>query len=540
MSWGWAAPVLVALTVIVAHLPSFLHRLLDGDEAIYGSIAVLMNMGGGLYADGGVDNKPPGIFWVYSVTFRVFGAYQMTAIHALALVVVLATCAVVFLIARDLAGTRAGLLAALFYGLLTAAGNPRLLAANTEVFMMLPLSASVLLFFRRRWAWSGALLVAAGAFRQSAAVNVLLAALAVFWLEPASRRPRGWLLLGGGLAGGLVAGAALIALTGSPAGFWRWTIATLVGYASTTWAPGYAWSRARDSLVPFVLDGAVFWIAAVALATRWRALDLRFRLIVVWLVLGLAGSIAGGHLSWHYFIQAMGPLAVLAALAFERFEIRRAVAAAAALGIAVPAVAWWGFDIGADPLTYDFTPPIPQHQAVASYIDAHTAPADRIFVWGDWAALYAESDRVMASRFPGFLRGFERGSDVPPNSWDTAPDVWPLLQDDLAAHPPKLIVDTSAADWSSFAKYPMSDYPVLANLVASEYHQLTTVDGVVIYERNGSLTGGAGTATGSLTTGGVCTAGTAGSGGAAGAAAGAAGAAFCTGGAGEGTGGTTG
>jgi 4-amino-4-deoxy-L-arabinose transferase-like glycosyltransferase len=229
---------------------------------------------------------------------------------------------------------------------------------------------------------------------------------------------------------------------------------------------------------------AVLWIAAIALATRWRGLDPRFRLMVVWLVLGFVGAVAGGHFSWHYFIQAMGPLAVLAALAFARFEVRQAVAIAAALGIAVPAVAWWAFDLNADPLTYDFSPPIPEHAAVASYIDAHTSHADRIFVWGDWAGLYVESDRAMACRFPGFLRGFDRGSDVAPNSWDTAPDVWPALAADFATHPPRLIVDTSTANWSDFSKYPMTNYPVLAGIVSSQYHQAATVDGVVIYVRN--------------------------------------------------------
>ena len=70
-------PALAGFAILVAHLPQFLHRLLDGDEAIYGSIAVLMNLGGGLYGDGGVDNKPPGIFWTYAATFDLFGNYQM-------------------------------------------------------------------------------------------------------------------------------------------------------------------------------------------------------------------------------------------------------------------------------------------------------------------------------------------------------------------------------------------------------------------------------------------------------------------------------
>ncbi|HEY0829609.1 MAG TPA: glycosyltransferase family 39 protein [Candidatus Dormibacteraeota bacterium] len=486
ISWRRAAwPALAGLAVIVAHLPSFLHRLLDGDEAIYGSIAVLMNLGGRLYGSGGVDNKPPGIFWVYTLTFRVFGAYQMTAIHAVGFAAVAATCLLIFKLTRDIADTRAGVLAGLFYGVLTAAGNPRLLASNTEIFMMLPLVASVLLMLRRQWFWTGVLLVAAGAFRQSAAVNVLLVGLAVLWLVPAGDRRRAALQLGGGLFAGLIAGAILISLTGSLSGFWRWTIQTLTGYASASWAPAFVWSRAKDSIVPFVIDMSVLWIAAVALIARWRSLSVEVRLMVAWLVVAMAGSLAGGHLSWHYFVQAMGPLAVLAALAFDRFELKRFVAAAAVAGIAIPAAAWWAFDLSADPLTYDFSGPVPQHEAVSAYIADHTSPSDRVFVWGDWPALYVESNRVMASRFPGFLRGFERGSDVPPSSWDTAPEVWTLLQSDLAANPPALIVDTAAAGWSDFATYPISNYPVLAELLATNYHVVAAVDGVVIYGRNG-------------------------------------------------------
>ena len=206
--------------------------------------------------------------------------------------------------------------------------------------------------------------------------------------------------------------------------------------------------------------------------------------MVVWLVIAMVGSFAGGHLSWHYFIQAMGPLAILAALAFDSFRLRRIVAAGAIAGLAIPIAAWWVFDVQADPLTYDFSPPVPQHQEVARYIDAHTSQSDRIFIWGDWPAVYVESDRIMSSRFPGFLRGFARGSGLPPNNWDTAPDVWPLLDADMAANPPALIVDTAPAGWSDFAMYPMSNYPTLADYVAANYHQLAIVDEVVIYARN--------------------------------------------------------
>ncbi|MGH7764212.1 MAG: hypothetical protein ACREOM_07330 [Candidatus Dormibacteraceae bacterium] len=129
---------------------------------------------------------------------------------------------------------------------------------------------------------------------------------------------------------------------------------------------------------------------------------------------------------------------------------------------------------------------MPQHEAVAAYIRDHTSPSARVFVWGDWPALYVESDRLMSGRFPGFLRGFARGIALPPNNWDTAPDVWPLLQADLDADPPALIIDTAAAGWSDFSMYPMSSYPVLADLVAARYHAVATVDSVVIYARDGA------------------------------------------------------
>ncbi|HEV2216381.1 MAG TPA: glycosyltransferase family 39 protein [Candidatus Dormibacteraeota bacterium] len=482
-----AMALAASVAVLIVHLPAFAHRLLDGDEAVYASIAALLNEGATLYGNGGVDNKPPGIFWTYAATFDLFGTYQMTAVHIVGLVVTVATCALLFVIGRSISGDRAGLLAATFYGLLTATGNPRLLAANTELFMTLPLTAAFLLMLRRQWLWSGLLMVVAGAFKQVAAAEVLMLPVGLLLLEARGARVGAGIRFAAGIAAGVAAGAAILALTGSLPGFWRWTVETLAGYAAGNWSPGILLARSESSLVPFVVSTIVLWVAAGSVVARWRSLWPAEKLAVAWLVTSFVGALAGGHWSWHYFIQVMAPLALLAALAIDRAlktQVRRWVAAIVLLGVIVPAAGWTSFNFGADPLTYDWSPPIAQHEQVAEYIRTHTNPGDRVFVWGDWPALYVESDRLMSSRFPGFLRGFARGSGLPPINWDTAPDVWPALQSDLERNPPQLIIDTSTDNWSDFAQYPMVDFPVLRNLVASSYHPVATVDDVVIYARN--------------------------------------------------------
>src|SRR5437867_1835777 len=117
---AWLVPVLVC------HAPSFRWRFLDGDEGTYAAVAALMNEGGHLYRDGGVDNKFPGIYWVYATVFRLCGRYSMHAVHALALVVVLATCFVLARSAARMGGPRAAWLCALFYGVFTSVYYPKM------------------------------------------------------------------------------------------------------------------------------------------------------------------------------------------------------------------------------------------------------------------------------------------------------------------------------------------------------------------------------------------------------------------------------
>src|SRR5256885_2556401 len=122
--------------------------------------------------------------------------------------------------------------------------------ATTEIFMMLPLTASVLCMLRRQWFWSGLLLVAAVTFRQSAAVDVILIGVALWWLEQRTTVLRAAALTTAGALTRLAVATGLLAISGSLPDFWRGTIGTLGGYASTNRTPSPGRMRARDSILP--------------------------------------------------------------------------------------------------------------------------------------------------------------------------------------------------------------------------------------------------------------------------------------------------
>jgi len=425
-----------------------------------------MNAGGRLYADGGVDNKGPVVFWVYAAAFKLFGLYNLTAVHLFKVAVVLATAGVVALIAKRLYGFHAAWIAALLYVAFTAAGYPKLAAANTEVLMMLPLSASFLLLLDRRWAAAGALLALACMTKQVAVLQLALFPLAGVLL---TRDWRPVLAGGAGFAAGLAVLLAAVAATGSLSGWWHWTVASvLTGYGPSAWSGGQLAGSIAGGLVPWLEAAVGLLLAALAGLRRSQPL------LAGWLATATLGALAGGHFFGHYFIEIVGPAAVLAVgfLAEWRWAARRPLAAALATGaLALPAVLFTAGDYSVD---------VVPRSPVEAYVAAHTQPGEHIFVWGNSPEVYLYSDRLPATRFPGFLRGFPRASGARPVNWDLNVNVWIDVVHDFEAHRPALIVDTSTADWQSFGAYPMSRFP-LQVLVASWYEKAAVVDGVTIY-----------------------------------------------------------
>ena len=61
----------------------------------------------------------------------------------------------------------------------------------------------------------------------------------------------------------------------------------------------------------------------------------------------------------------------------------------------------------------------------------------------------------------------------PSTAYAEVPGTWDQLMDDLEKHAPAFILDTSPADYNSYGKYPISDYPRLADWMDKHYHRDT-------------------------------------------------------------------
>ena len=475
---------------------SLVRPCLSDDEAIYATVAREMLTGHELYRDV-VDHKPPGIYLVYAATQAIGGPIGgMVLLHALLIGVVFATGLLLARIVRlHWPGTdpRAPAAAALLWIVYTTTlVDVDALAANCELFMMLPLVGAVVVFLDARGrlgdhALAGVLIGVACLLKYQAGIQLALFAAAI--------------LVGAGHGG---PGRRLVAIVALGVGF-----AAMIGFAVC-----WLWRGGG-------LDAAVFWLkfnfSYIQAGTSWRELVERLairgglvvgsaallyglgvaavvaarrepfvRFMAGWLVVSGIAVFVGGRFFGHYFHQLTAPLAVLAAPATVRLWQRRR--AAAGLVIGVPAAAYLVLGGLHDRVMAWYGEPDPQYDRVVAWLDARGAGA--LCIWGNSPVLYFEANRSLGCRFvfSNYLTG---ASPATATQTDAAVDssryvvreAWPMLVADLDQRQPRFIVDGSAGDVAFYGKYPPSKFPGLARVIDCAYRPAADVAGMRIYER---------------------------------------------------------
>lgn len=474
------------------------------DETIHAAVGRVLQDGGVLYRDA-IDQRGPLTYHVVAAVFGVAGENNLAAVRAVVAALIAGTAFSLFLALHRRGGFVAGLAAALLYAVFssTALYSGDAYAIHTEWFLAFFSSAAAATFLAapaapsaRRLFATGLLLGAAFLSKQPGLLDAAAPAVVVAWLAGRGELPaRHSLRLFAAFAAGWFAPvAAALAWFAAhhalrDAIFYAWT------YNVSYYGPEITTAERLHALrIPFQL----FWSAGGVLVIAWAGALLTgllrligrgaletaaratvFVYVAIWSLTALAGSASGGRDFEHYTIQflpafcaatglALGALA--RAAAGQRNGLVRGLIVLAGVSLLVPPARSLGRLRGRAPI-YDPT------VRVSQYIREHSDPADRIFVWGFQSEIYFNSDRRPASRFVycSFLTGLIPWTNVAPERdtrYAIVPGAMTQLLQDLAAHPPRFIVDCSVGPNRHWEKYPPDNFPELQRLIRQNYRQV--------------------------------------------------------------------
>jgi hypothetical protein len=523
------AAIALAIAFLLLRIPVMLHGYDINDEALWSVATSRWLDGGKLYVDA-FERRPPLLFLAYAGVFQVAGRYNMFAIHVVGALWTLATMAGVGIAARRVfdaraagldaraAGLdgRAGLAAAALTGVYASWGDYNNLAWNGEMLLNLPVAWAIALAFGRSRSRlrpellvSGALVAAAFLFKQPAAASAV--ALGVYLLLPSYRRARG-LSLVAALAQAAIFSAGFAAVVGFAAwrvramGVWDDMMFWVFRHHDMPHGPGdiIFWERLEVAGVWFLLACLPLVVAAVAglkRRSRWLAWDgvgsedRRAERVALLLLLATAmlGVSASGRFYLHYFDLLVPALAIAASPVVARllagdapaespWPLRPRAMRALLVGTALAFGALQA--IGLAKRT--------KGSEAGSYVRAHAAKGDELFVWGELPRVYLESGLHPASRYictyP--LTGFPYGGSISydPVYPDTSDRIvfkaWPILESELTKSAPRFIVDVEAK--LRVPRYPLAEdkFSWIARFVHRNYHKVHEARDGIVYERD--------------------------------------------------------
>lgn len=443
----WAILVALSLLVALLRLPS-LEQPFDNDSGAIAYHARLIIRGEPLYSTHHPAHHMPAAYYTYALAFLLFGD-SVWAVKFLLVLWTIVTVCLLYHMATLLLDRPTGLLAALFYTILSSHIWLFGSTAEIELFANLPrLAASLLaihLATRNTAAWKFALvgLLSAAAFYFKAVyLSPLAIASFVFLVElwRARKTAEAWrtaimrsLWTGVGFALGL----SLVTIYFAALGLLpRFLLVFVLGQTYVTFNDLAPLAYKYWPLFPFIglmRNNAVLLICSlggIATATlgelqkRKLARDGKVSpafYVSVWYVLSLVESNVNRSLFLHYYLLILPPLVLLAAWFLvklydhlrEHPQIsQRVVAISIPTALVIAALiasviqnldyyrlyARYKLRIGSydDFLLHGWAaigPELVQVQKLAAYIQDHTLSSDRVYYWSTSAQLYYLADR---------------------------------------------------------------------------------------------------------------------------------------------------
>ncbi|MEX2256997.1 MAG: glycosyltransferase family 39 protein [Acidimicrobiia bacterium] len=468
------ALVVLALATFL-RLPAFFVGVFNSDETFLATQAQVIQDGGNLYTEA-ADRKPPLVPYVYAAAFELFDTNDLWSVRVLAIGAAALTAMLVAIEARRRYGRRAAWAAGLLCVFALVAFAPQDgQAANFEIFMLPAMTASILLARRGRAVSAGAAVAVATLAKQTGA----FALLPVLYLAWRARGRRGVADSLGGFSLPLALAAAAL----GAGQLFYWTVLGNGSYVSVETASTVVLtSFALMSLGWIGCNLPIVWRLPAAwrdrhLLTRDGHTDLDLWL---WLASSVIAVMVGLRFFGHYYLQLIPPLCLLTAAALSRGSrkvARATIAFAAVFAIAFSAAGYFMRPFG----------PEPRYETVSRFLAAHTGGDDRVLVWGSVPEIYWASGALPATRFvttTGFLGEGHPGrppEDAAPE--ESSPEAWDWFFEDLAAHPPRYIVDTAPAEIRGAEWTPIDRFPRLEGMLRQQYRFVRSIDDIDIYER---------------------------------------------------------
>lgn len=318
--WQWGVVAFCAVLSVVPRL-FYLKVPFERDEGVYAYIADAVSRGGVPYLDA-FDNKSPGVYYLYNLSFKLFG-HELHAPRVLAALFVLAACLLAYrLVYRLTASFPAGLVAIGFLGAATAAPVYTGFNSNTEIFTVPFILGALLLLVvdtpsPRRYLGAGLLFGCALMIKQSVLpIAVLAFAGSIFrsWRTPLKLATSTALYALGGAVPFLIFAACFLK-AGAFAQFWSGFLLFNIGYASIQ-SEHLGWPRLAAAMSGFLRQDGITWLAGSAGMVIFLAKSRRSgRWPVAAALTGAALSVSmGGYYFSHYFLFIVPLLAVGAGL----------------------------------------------------------------------------------------------------------------------------------------------------------------------------------------------------------------------------------
>jgi Dolichyl-phosphate-mannose-protein mannosyltransferase len=406
----------LALVLLVAFLIRWRLREcpLERDEGEYAYLGQLLLDGVPPYGMAG-NHKFPGAYIAYAAIMAVFG--QTTAgIHLGMLVVNLASTVLLFFLGRRVTGNAGGLAAAAAWVVMSVSPGVFGNAGHLTHFVMLAVLGGLLLLWRaletgNTWClWAGGICLGLSVVVRQTSLVFVLFGLVFFWLAArqsmkhhAAKRAA---IVALASTIPVIAMAVWLWLAGVWPQFWRWTFTEAIAYGSEM-SLGDGLGQFFRATPPIIGWNFLIWVGAAAgLAIALVDKSRRSWFLAGFFVTGFVAIFPGLYFREHYYIQVLPAVALLFGLAVERVWALRsgwryAATAGSIAAVLLPVITQRSYFLelpptGVSRYVYGGNP-FPEAIEVARYLEANSAPGERIAVLGSEPQIFFYARRRAAT-----------------------------------------------------------------------------------------------------------------------------------------------